>query len=116
MFSLQAPPKVARYFTANAGPTNKLYNYKYAQYELFFYSEPQATQLKSKAELKKAAETKGSWIFTDPEGFEEFEALKIITDTIIEYKHLYLNRGGRFINPKTRDKVLQPMYLIKMPN
>ncbi len=116
MFSLQAPPKVARYFTANAGPTNKLYNYKYGQYELFFYSEPQATQLKSKAELKKAAETKGSWIFTDPEGFEEFETLKIETDTIIEYKHLYLNRGGRFINPKTRDKVLQPMYLIKMPN
>ncbi len=116
MFSLQAPPKAARYFTANAGPTNKLYNYKYGQYELFFYSEPQATQLKSGAELKKAAEIKGSWIFTDPEGYKEFEALQIKPDSIIEYKHLYLNRGGRFINPKTRDKVLQPMYLIKMPN
>ena len=116
MFSLQAPPKVARYFTENADPNNKLYNYKYGQYELFFYSEPQATQLKSVSELKKTAETKGSWIFTDPEGYSEFEALLIKPDTIIEYKHLYLNRGGRFINPKTRDKVLQPMYLIKMPN
>ena len=116
MFSLQAPPKVARYFTENAGPNNKLYNYKYGQYELFFYSEPQATQLKSVSELKKTAKTKGSWIFTDPEGYSEFEALLIKPDTIIEYKHLYLNRGGRFINPKTRDKVLQPMYLIKMPN
>lgn len=116
MFSLQAPPKAARYFTENANPNNKLYNYKYAQYELFFYSEPQATQLKSVAELKKTAETRGSWIFTDPEGYNEFETLQIKPDTIIEYKHLYLNRGGRFINPKTRDKVLQPMYLIKMPN
>ena len=116
MFSLQAPPKVARYFTANAGAGNKLYNYKYGQYELFFYSEPQATQLKSVSALKKAAESNGSWIFTDPEGYSEFEALQIKPDTIIEYKHLYLNRGGRFINPKTRDKVLQPMYLIKMPN
>ena len=116
MFSFQAPPKAARYFTANAAPTEKLFNYKYGQYELFFYSEPQATQLKSKTELKKAAETKGSWIFTDPEGFKDFETLQLKTDTIIEYEHLYLNRGGRFINPKTRDKVLQPMYLIKMPN
>ncbi len=116
MFSLQAPPKAARYFTENSGPNNKLYNYKYGQYELFFYSEPQAIQLKSVAELKKAAETKGSWIFTDPEGYTEFQGLQLKPDTIIEYKHLYLNRGGRFINPKTRDKVLQPMYLIKMPN
>jgi hypothetical protein len=93
-----------------------LYNYKYGQYELFFYSEPQATQLKSVIEMKKAAETKGGWIFTDHEGIKDFEALQLITDTIIEYRHLYLNRGGRFINPKTRDKVLQPMYLIKLPN
>ena len=116
IFSFQAPPKAARYFTENAGASNKLYNYKYGQYELFFYSEPQATQLKSDIELKKAAETKGSWIFTDPEGLKDFEALQLQPYTVIEYKHLYLNRGGRFINPKTRDKVLQPMYLIILPN
>jgi len=116
IFSFQSPPKAARYFTKNAGDSNKLYNYKYGQYELFFYSEPQATQLKSDIELKKAAETKGSWIFTDPEGLKDIEALQLQPDTIIEYKHLYLNRGGRFINPKTRDKVLQPMYLIILPN
>jgi hypothetical protein len=116
IFSYQAPPKAARYFTENASETEKLYNYKYGQYELFFYSEPQATQLKSESELKKAAETKGSWIFTDHEGIKDFEALQLKTDTIIEYKHLYLNKGGRFINPKTRDEVLQPMFLIKLPN
>jgi 4-amino-4-deoxy-L-arabinose transferase-like glycosyltransferase len=116
IFSYQAPPKAARYFTENALETEKLYNYKYPQYELFFYSEPQATQLKTIEDMKKAAETKGSWIFTDVDGIKDFEALQLKTDTIIEYRHLYLNRGGRFINPKTRDNVLQPMYLIKMPN
>lgn len=116
IFSFQAPPKAARYFVENAGKTDRLYNYKYGQYELFFYSEPQATQLKTGAEMKKAAETKGSWIFTDPDGLKDFEALQLQPDTIIEYKHLYLNRGGRFVNPKTRDKVLKPMYLIKLPN
>jgi hypothetical protein len=93
-----------------------LYNYKYGQYELFFYSEPQATQLKTAADLKNAAEKKGSWIFTDDEGIKDFELLQLQPDTIIEYKHLYLNRGGRFINPKTRDNVLKPMYLIILPN
>jgi 4-amino-4-deoxy-L-arabinose transferase-like glycosyltransferase len=116
IFSFQAPPKAARYFTETASKADRLYNYKYGQYELFFYSEPQATQLKSVIEMKKAAETKGSWFFTDHEGIKEFEALQLETDTIVEYRHLYLNRGGRFINPKTRDKVLQPMYLIKLPN
>ena len=113
IFSYQAPPKAAGYFNENASETDKLYNYKYGQYELFFYSEPQATQLKTLEDMKKAAETKGSWIFTDDDGIKDFEALQLPTDTIIEYRHLYLNRGGRFINPKTRDNVLQPMYLIK---
>ena len=113
IFSYQAPPKAAGYFNKNASETDKLYNYKYGQYELFFYSEPQATQLKTLEDMKKAAETKGSWIFTDDDGIKDFEALQLPTDTIIEYRHLYLNRGGRFINPKTRDNVLQPMYLIK---
>lgn len=116
IFSYQAPPKAARYFTENAGENEKLYNYKYPQYELFFYSKPQAIQLKSEEEMKTAATTKGSWIFTDDKGIKDFKVLQLTTDTIIEYRHLYLNRGGRFINPKTRDNVLQPMYLIKMPN
>ena len=116
IFSFQAPPKAARYYNEHSLKLDKLYNYKYGQYELFFYSEPEAIQLKSDDEMKKAAETKGSWIFTDEDGFQVFNSLNIQTDTIIEYRHLYLNRGGRFINPKTREKVLQPMYLIKLPN
>jgi 4-amino-4-deoxy-L-arabinose transferase-like glycosyltransferase len=113
IFSFQAPPKAARYFTENANKTDKLYNYKYGQYELFFYSEPQAIQLKTDDEMKIAAETKGNWIFTDREGLKQIELLQLQPDTLIEYKHLYLNRGGRFINPQTRDEVLQPMYLLK---
>jgi len=114
IFSHQAPPAAARYFTAHAQPGDKLYNYKYPQYELFFYSEPQALQLKSNELLKTVALEKGSWIFNNPEGLKEFEALEVRLDTIIEYRHLYLNRGGKFINPKTRENVLQPLYLIKI--
>ena len=115
IFSYQAPPKAARYFTENADPGDTLYNYNYTQYELFFYSEPQATQLQTDEEMKQVAGKDGTWIFTDAEGFEKIENLGLKPDsvTIHEYQHLYLNRGGRFINPKTRQEVLKPMYLIK---
>lgn len=112
LFSFQAPPKAARYFTKNASKNDKLYNYKYGQYELFFYSEPQAIQVKKGDNLQEIA-TNGNWIFTNPEGLNELTKLKAEPDTLIEYQHLYLNRAGRFINPKTRDEVLQPMYLLK---
>jgi len=114
IFSHQAPPKAARYYNTHALEGEILYNYKYGQYELFFYSEPQAVQLKTLEQLKTASSKKGSWIFTDPDGLKDFEKLQVKPDTIIEYSHLYLNRGGRFINPKTRDVVLQPMYLLKL--
>ncbi len=113
IFSYQAPPKAARYFTENAAANDTLYSYNYKQYELYFYSEPQAIRVKSEEEMKKTAGQNGNWIFTDAEGFERVEELNFKADTIIKYPHLNLNRGGRFINPKTRDEVLTPMYLIK---
>ena len=113
IFSFQAPPKAARYFTEYAGENDRLFNYKYDEYELFFYSDPEATQLDTEDEMKAVAGKKGNWIFTDAAGYDEIEKLNLVPDLILEYRHLYLNRGGRFINPRTRDKVLKPMYLIK---
>jgi 4-amino-4-deoxy-L-arabinose transferase-like glycosyltransferase len=113
MFGFQAPPKAGRYFTENASEGDRLYGYKYKQYELFFYSEPQAAQVYTEEELGCVAGIKGNWVFTNPEGLADLQRLVYEPDTIIEYSHLSLNRGGRFINPKTRDAVLQPMYLLK---
>lgn len=113
MFSHQAPPKAARYFSENASKGDMLYNYKYGQYELFFYSEPQASQVYHKTEIERVAGIEGNWVFTGSEGFEDLQGLAFKPDTIIEYRHLSLNRGGRFINPKTRDVVLRPMYLLR---
>ena len=113
MFSFQAPPKAARYFSEFAGEGEKLYNYRYPQYELFFYSEPQATQIKSDDEMKMIAGKQGNWIFTDAEGFKEIEKLGLTPDFILEYRHLALNRPAGFIRPASREKTLKPMYLIK---
>ena len=112
MFSFQAPPKAARFYNSNANENEKLYNYNYGQYELFFYSEPQALQI-DKTEKPEDFLTKGSWIFTNPAGLDTLNMLDLKPDTIIEYKHLYLNSPSDFFNPKNRDKALKPMYLLK---
>ncbi len=111
IFSFQAPPKAARYFTENSAENEKLYNYRYTQYELFFYSDPQALQLYSAEEMKVAASKKGNWIFTDKEGLEEILKLDLNPE-IIEYQHLFLNKGAKFILPEKRQSALFPMYLI----
>ena len=113
IFSYQAPPVAARYFTENAAKDDKLFNYKYGQFELFFYSYPQAIKLNSSENLKSVAGKKGNLIFTDESGFKEIADLKLNADTVIVYKHLYLNRGGQFVNPKSRGEFLYPMYLIR---
>lgn len=111
IFSFQAPPKAARYFTENSGENDKLYNYRYTQYELFFYSDPQALQLYSADDMKMAASQKGSWIFTDKEGLEEIQKLNLNPE-VIEYQHLFLNKGAKFILPEKRQSALFPMYLV----
>jgi 4-amino-4-deoxy-L-arabinose transferase-like glycosyltransferase len=111
IFSFQAPPKAARYFTENSAENDKLYNYRYTQYELFFYSNPQALQLCSADDVKIAASQKGSWIFTDKEGLEEIQKLNLNPE-VIEYQHLFLNKGAKFILPKKRQSALFPMYLV----
>ena len=113
MFSFQAPPKAAQYFNENRNEGDTLYNFHYPQYELFFYSEPQALQLKSTESVKAASKNRGTWLFTDEEGFSIMDELQIKGDTLLKYEHLYLNRPARFINPKTRNEVLKPMYLIR---
>ncbi|MDD4755020.1 MAG: glycosyltransferase family 39 protein [Prolixibacteraceae bacterium] len=113
MFSFQAPPAAARYFNEHSSPDEILYNFNYPQYELFFYSEPQALQLSTPESARTVAGKEGIWLFTDEEGYNMIQNFNVPADTTIVYEHLYLNRGSKFINPRTRDKVLKPMYLIK---
>lgn len=114
IFKHQAPPKAARIYNELAQKGEKLYNYRYWQYELFFYSEPEAIQIENGVQLEKVAETPKSWIYTDEQGLKDLEGLNCQMDTIIKFKHLGLNRGGKFIWPSKREKALQPYFLIQV--
>src|SRR5690554_1146969 len=113
IFSYQVTSAVAEHVNNNAGNDDTLYDYKHGQYELFFYSKINSVQLYHPAEAQEIAGKKGSWVFTNADGYEELQMLPATPDTVFEYRHLELNRAGRFLNPATRDRALKNMYLIK---
>lgn len=114
IFGYQAPPKAAKIYNKLAKPGEKLYNYRYEQFELFFYSEPEALRITTEKQLEKAIAEPKTWIFTDETGLNNLEALKCETDTIIKFSHLYLNRGGKLIRPGTREQAFAPLYLVQI--
>ncbi len=113
LFSYQASTEAARYVNNHAGENDKLFDYRHQQYEIFFYSKIDAKQLNDFNEAKLVAGREGTWIFTNREGVNELKNTTAVPDTIIEYKHLDLSRPAKFVNPRTRDEALQPMFLIK---
>src|SRR5690554_5090 len=113
IFSFQVTSAAAEHVNSNAGPHDTLYDYRHGQYEIFFYSKIDSRQLYHPAEAQEVAGKKGSWIFTTDEGYNELQMLTAVPDTVIEYRHLNLHRTGRFLNPRTREKALKKMYLIK---
>ncbi len=113
LFSFQTTGKAARYINENAKKGDKLFEYKHGQYEIFFYSEIEAEQINELEEIKPVAGKNGHWIYTNAEGFADLSNLSAEPDTIIKYRHLDLSRPAKFMNPRTREEALQPMYLVK---
>lgn len=114
IFSQQAPVTVARMFSEQAGPGDRLYNYNYSSYELFFYGKTTVKQVESDVELKQLLERPGSWILTSPEVTERIKTMDVPQPEIREIKHLWMNKVGlRFVNPKTRQQAYDTLYLVK---
>ncbi len=113
MFGLQAPPQAARYFSNHADKEARLFNYDYGQYELFFYSEPQALQVDDDDDISAIAAKKGNWIFTTEEGLVKLQNLDYEPDTTIRYDHYSMRNAALYFYPKARGKMHKYMYLLK---
>ena len=115
IYSQQAVPKAARLFNRISEKDDTLYNYKYGQYELFFYGRDEVVQIYNQKELESAMNSGKAWIFTNSEGLSEINQspLQFPYDSIIPFSHASLNKGFRYINPKTREKSKEMMYLLR---
>jgi hypothetical protein len=115
IYSQQAVPRAARLFNQISQSDDKLYNYQYSQYELFFYGRGEVGQINNQAELEQTMKCENAWIFTNEEGLSEIknDPSRFPSDSIISFRHVLLNKGFRYINPKTREESKENMYLLQ---
>ncbi len=114
VFSQQAPPEAARLYNSMAKPDEKLYNYKYGHFELFFYGKGLVPNIGNIDELKKTLTDGHAWIFTDRWGYADIQEQKPHIDTIFVIKHANLKKGARLLNPQTREQSKENMYLFRI--
>ena len=94
-----------------------LYTYDYGQFETYFYPKKVSQIVHNKKELQDLLTNKSSfWLITTEKGRQEVKDFneKIITrQYTFPYKKL-TNISIKFLNPKTRQKELKNIYLLKI--
>lgn len=114
-FSYQGSTKASRIFNEDALEGEKLYNYLYYQFEVYFYGKVNAKNLYSLEEFSPDARV-ASWIYTSEAGKDT--VLNSYGDLVSRIDTLP-HRGmtgisPHFLNPKTREETLRMTYLIKL--
>ncbi len=111
-------PIQASYRYNKIAPDNStLYTYDYGQYETYFYPKNVSKIIRNPKQLQNMLSNGSSfWLITTEKGYREIEGFngKLITKRdIFPYKKL-TNLSIKFLNPKTRQKTLQNIYLLKI--
>jgi len=111
------PIQASYFYNKMATDKATLYTYDYGQYETYFYPKNVSKIVRDKKQLQDLL-SKGSsfWLITTEKGYQQIKATneKIITKQyIFPYKKL-TNVSIKFLNPKTREEVLQNIYLLKI--
>jgi len=113
-YEYQAAPKAARIFNRESVSGDKMYNYLYPQFEVFFYSKTDASEISNKKSLEQILKEPGSWIFTTAAGYDSIKGLNVPVGAIYHLKNRGMNKIRlNFIMPKTRSESLNDTYLIK---
>ena len=111
----QASAKASRVYNEESSPNDKIYNYLFPYYEVFFYSKSGAERLYSIRDFNRDPDYT-SWIFTTKAGKD---TLQMYFEPQIEAIDSFKHRGMStirpdFVNPRTRESSLEPMYLIRI--
>lgn len=111
------PIQASYFFNRIAKDNATLYTYDYGQFETYFYPKNVSKIIKDQEQLNSLiSEGSSFWLITTERGKQTIEAFdeKIITEQyIFPYKKL-TNISLKFLNPGTRQKTLQNIYLLKI--
>jgi hypothetical protein len=83
------------------------------EYELFFYSKQPVGEIKNWEYLHEVMEMPGTWLYTNEIKYNEIIKMNYNIDTVYQIRQRGMNRINlEFLNPKTREQSLKPLYLI----
>jgi hypothetical protein len=109
------PIQASYLYNKLSNDNSKLYTYKYDQFETYFYPE-NVSELIGKDQLKSVISKGSCWFITNQLGYEEINSSYksgIEEEHVFPYKRL-TNLSLKFLNPKTREKELSKVYLLKI--
>lgn len=113
LFEYQGARQVLKLYETNQVPQNQLYNFDLEEYELFFYSKQPVGEIKNWEYLHEVMEMPGTWLYTNEIKYNEIIKMNYNIDTVYQIRQRGMNRINlEFLNPKTREQSLKPLYLI----
>ncbi len=103
-------------FNELASDSDILYTYNYKEFETYFYPKTISERVTDTHHLEKILSQEGTWFFVSPKGYED---LRSLAASRIVYEEKFYNKkmsifSPAFLNPKTREKELHNVYLLKV--
>ncbi len=115
-FQYHGGVQASRAYTAQAKENEDLYTYRFKQFETYFYPSKISHWVGGKDDINKIVDNNDIWVVTTEDGLEEIKAAvpqRIISEQV--FSHRLISRfSGEFLNPATRAKTLDKVYLVKI--
>lgn len=115
IFAYQSVIPACEVFNKEAAEGEMLNTYLSEHRELFFYAKTPGYFFYDSEDLQKGLTKNGDWIYTNDEGLKEIQGTNASINVVKSFKHRSISKlTPGFLNPKTREKRLINMYLIKI--
>lgn len=114
LFTYQGARQAINYFENNKAAEKRLYNWDLEEYELFFMAEDSVQNIATWKQMHEAMEKPGTWLYTNEGKHDEIVKMGFEIDSVYRIEQRGMNNISiDFLIPKSREKSLEPNFLIK---
>jgi 4-amino-4-deoxy-L-arabinose transferase-like glycosyltransferase len=115
LFDYQSPGAVARYVQEKGIEQDNFYFYRTHMHSLDFYARRIVPSLEETDSMAVFAPESTYWIYTNADGLHILEALQVNPQIVETFEHFHISTLTLpFLNPGTRQKVIEKRFLLKV--
>jgi hypothetical protein len=113
IFGGQTSVQASEIYNQRASAGERIYNYNYESYELFFYAKEPAQKLINDLGLIDRMQQPGAWALTESKVVERIDFAEPAPE-VIPLPHVWVNRlNWEYINPATRPRATDTLFLLR---